>query len=60
MKRCVIVEARGALEEKEGGTARVSRISKEKCYVRKGGVARQNERDNDAIGLVDIQDRVVW
>ena len=56
----MIIEARGALEEKEGRTARVSRISKEKCYVRKGGVARQDERDNDAIGLVDIKDRVVW
>ncbi len=56
----MIVEARGALEEKEGGTAGVSWIFKEKCYVRKGGVARQNERDNDAIGLVDIKDRVVW
>ena len=56
----MIVETRGALEEKEGRTARVSRISKEKCYARKGGVARQDERDNEAIGLVDIKDRVVW
>ena len=38
----------------------MSWITKEKCYVRKGGVARQDKRDNDAIGLVDIKDRVVW
>ena len=60
VERCMIVEARRALEEEEGGTAGVSWIIKEKCYVRKGGVARQNERNNDAIMLMDIKESVVW
>ena len=60
VERCVIVEARGALEEKEGGTARVSRISKEKCYVKKSGVTRQDEGGSTAIGLVDVKNGVVW
>ena len=56
----MVVEARGALEEEEGGSGRLIRLFKEKCYVKKSGVTRQDEGDNTAIGLMEVKNGVVW
>ena len=55
----MVVEARGALEEEEGGSGKLI-LSKEKCCMKKSGVTRQDEGDNTAIGLMEVKNGVVW
>ena len=46
--------------KKRRGGGRLIRLFKEKCYVKKRSVTRQDEGDNTAIGLVEVKNGVVW